>query len=154
MTHSNGEPKDNIKTLTKEEFDAAKEEMENKLNPPEMKDVNKRDDPSWAQHEARREAIEQEEKEPGFLPSPLQEAMDRKFCKDPSDTTKDIAKGWSVILGRELPPELIPLCLMWVDICREVYQPAFENEVAIASLVKTLHAIKQAKERTAIDTGS
>ena len=94
------------------------------------------------------------EKEPGLLPNPLQEALDQKFFIDSTKWATNIAKGWSVILGKEVSPEQVSLCMIWANIYRETWRPDYQNEVEVAKHIKLLHAIKEAKKRTAIDTGS
>lgn len=59
----------------------------------------------------------------------------------------NIAEGWNVILKNEgdkrITPEQVALCMIWTKVCREINQPAFDNEVDIAGYVNTLHMIKE-----------
>ena len=158
-----------MKEITREEFEAQKKKMTDKLPPvPKVKPglytnhpedgrllpMTPRPGETYGETEdrAHREAG-YTKKESGFLPNPLQEAIDQKFFVDPTKWATNIAKGWSVILGKEISPEQVPLCMIWANIYRETWRPDHQNEVEIAKHVKLLHEIKATKERTAIDTG-
>lgn len=41
----------------------------------------------------------------------------------------NIAKGWSVILGVEVPPEAVALCMDWLKTCRLLNTPAHRDSI-------------------------
>lgn len=42
---------------------------------------------------------------------------------------KRIADGWTVILGKEITPRQVGLCMAWLKIAREVHKPKADNIV-------------------------
>lgn len=46
-----------------------------------------------------------------------------------SKNMTNIAKGWEVILGTDVSPEKIALCMAWLKICRQVNKPQRDNLV-------------------------
>lgn len=54
---------------------------------------------------------------------------------------KRIAAIWSAILGCEVKPEQIPLCMIGVKISREVYKHKDDNMVDIIGYVLTLEKL-------------
>lgn len=55
------------------------------------------------------------------------------------------ARIWSVILGIEVKPEQVALCMIGVKISREINQPKRDNRVDICGYAETLEMIHQAK---------
>lgn len=59
----------------------------------------------------------------------------------PLDDFTKTAKMWSVILGVEIEPEKIPLCMIAVKISRELNRPKRDNLVDMAGYAKTLSMV-------------
>lgn len=59
----------------------------------------------------------------------------------PIDDFSRTAKMWSAILGVEVRPEQIPLCMIAVKISRECHQPKRDNLVDIAGYALTLEMV-------------
>ncbi len=67
----------------------------------------------------------------------------------PLDDFSRTAKMWSAILGIEVRPEQIPLCMIAVKISRECHQPKRDNLVDIAGYTLTLEMVINALEARA-----
>lgn len=59
----------------------------------------------------------------------------------PLDNWSNTAKGWSIILGKEITPEQACLCMTWVKICREVNLHKMDNLVDIAGYTGLIERI-------------
>lgn len=77
----------------------------------------------------------------------LEEALDvvqnsrQESYGHPIDDFSRTAKMWSAILGVEVRPEQIPLCMIAVKISRECHQPKWDNLVDIAGYALTLEMV-------------
>ena len=63
----------------------------------------------------------------------------QKSYGHPADDFARTAKMWSAILGVEVPPEKVPLCMIAVKVSREVNQHKRDNLVDIAGYAETLN---------------
>lgn len=89
----------------------------------------------------------------GIKESVLQEA-DRLVSTDrqqdyghPLDDFTKTAKMWSAVLGQEVSPEQVPLCMILVKISRETNRHKRDNLVDIAGYAKTLKLVVNEKEK-------
>lgn len=48
---------------------------------------------------------------------------------DAFDSFSNIAAGWSVILGVQVPPEAVALCMDWLKTCRLINTPAHRDSI-------------------------
>lgn len=55
---------------------------------------------------------------------------------------------WSVILGVEVKPEHVPLCMITAKISRECHSPKQDNRIDIAGYAETLEMVHRNKEAT------
>lgn len=61
----------------------------------------------------------------------------------PSVNFKNIADGWSVILGIKVTPEQVALCMCWTKIARHVHSPKRDNLVDLAGYAATIEMLKE-----------
>lgn len=64
----------------------------------------------------------------------------------PADTDKPIAEMWSIILGTEVKPDQVPLCMIALKMCREMHKPKADNLVDIAGYARTLEMHRERSE--------
>lgn len=55
----------------------------------------------------------------------------------------NIAKGWEVILGTDVSPEKIALCMAWLKICRQVNKPQRDNLVDCCGYIGLVEKIEK-----------
>lgn len=65
----------------------------------------------------------------------------------PLDNFTRIAKIWSVILGIEVTPEQVGLCMVGTKIAREAYHPKRDNLVDGAGYFGTIELLYEERER-------
>lgn len=53
------------------------------------------------------------------------------------------AKMWSAILGVEVTPDKVPLCMIAVKISREVNRPKADNVIDICGYARTLEMVRE-----------
>ena len=70
----------------------------------------------------------------------------------PFDDFSRTAKLWSVVLGTEVTPEQVALCMICVKLSREVNRPKRDNRVDIAGYAETLEMVHE--RRRANESGS
>lgn len=58
-----------------------------------------------------------------------------------------IAKIWSVVLGMEVTPEQVGLCMVGVKIAREAYSPKRDNLVDAAGYLGTIELVMEERNR-------
>lgn len=66
---------------------------------------------------------------------------------DPVDSFRDIAKGWSIILGQPVRPDEVGLMMIWLKVCRQMAQPKTDNLVDIVGYVECLSRLSSSGER-------
>lgn len=59
----------------------------------------------------------------------------------PLDDFSKTAKLWSVILGTDVTPEQVALCMVQVKVSRELNKPKRDNRVDAAGYLKTLDMV-------------
>lgn len=75
---------------------------------------------------------------------------DRNSSYDhPLDNFSRIAAIWSVVLGREVTPEQVGLCMVGVKLARESYLPKRDNLVDGAGYFGTVQMVIDERERRA-----
>ena len=75
---------------------------------------------------------------------------DRQMAYDhPLDNFSRIAKIWSVILGVEVSPEQVGLCMVGTKLAREAFQPKRDNLVDGAGYFGTIEMVYEERERLA-----
>lgn len=75
---------------------------------------------------------------------------DRQMSYDhPLDNFTRIAKIWSVILGIEVTPEQVGLCMVGTKLAREAFQPKRDNLVDGAGYFGTIEMVYEERERRA-----
>lgn len=67
----------------------------------------------------------------------------------PLDNFTRIAKIWSVILGVEVTPEQVGLCMVGTKLAREAYNPKRDNLVDGAGYFGTIEMVYEERERRA-----
>lgn len=67
----------------------------------------------------------------------------------PLDNFNRIAAIWSVVLGIEVTPEQVGLCMVGVKLAREAYQPKRDNLVDGAGYFGTVQMVRDERERRA-----
>lgn len=73
---------------------------------------------------------------------------DRNASYDhPLDNFSRIAAIWSVVLGREVTPEQVGLCMVGVKLAREAYLPKRDNLVDGAGYFGTVQMVIDERER-------
>lgn len=60
---------------------------------------------------------------------------------DMKTSFENIAKGWSVIAGKEISAHQVGLMMVWLKICRENNKPKRDNIVDIAGYAECLSRI-------------
>ncbi len=60
-----------------------------------------------------------------------------------SDNFSNIAKMWSVIIGKEVTKEQVGLCMCAVKIARQIYKPKRDNLVDLAGYAATLEKMER-----------
>lgn len=68
----------------------------------------------------------------------------------PLDDFKRTAKMWSAILGIEIRPEQVGLCMIAVKLSRECHRPKRDNLVDIAGYAETVEWAKDERQRRAL----
>ena len=75
---------------------------------------------------------------------------DRNLTYDhPLDNFERIGAIWSVVLGIEVTPEQVGLCMVGVKLAREAYLPKRDNLVDGAGYFGTVQMVKDERERRA-----
>ena len=75
-------------------------------------------------------------------------SYDRNLTYDhPLDNFERIARIWSVVLGIEVTPEQVGLCMVGVKLAREAYLPKRDNLVDGAGYFGTVQMVKDERER-------
>lgn len=75
---------------------------------------------------------------------------DRQLSYDhPLDNFTRIAKIWSVILGIEVTPEQVGLCMVGTKLAREAFSPKRDNLVDGAGYFGTVELVYEERERRA-----
>ena len=73
---------------------------------------------------------------------------DRNLTYDhPLDNFERIARIWSVVLGIEVTPEQVGLCMVGVKLAREAYLPKRDNLVDGAGYFGTVQMVRDEKKR-------
>jgi hypothetical protein len=81
----------------------------------------------------------------------------QKAYGHPSKNFEDIARLWSVVLGIEVTPAQVGLCMIQVKLAREVFVPKRDNLVDAVGYLLAYDATKEeedAKTTIRIDTGN
>lgn len=66
----------------------------------------------------------------------------------PSKNFNNIAKGWSVIFGKDITPEQVALAMIWVKVSRQLNTPKRDNLTDIAGYAGTIEMLAQGGEET------
>lgn len=66
-----------------------------------------------------------------------------KSYDHPLDNFEKIAKGWEVILGKNVTPEQVGLCMVWLKIARETYQHKDDNLIDAAGYIGTVQMVME-----------
>jgi hypothetical protein len=61
----------------------------------------------------------------------------------PLDNFTNIAAGWAVILGTEVTPEQVALCMAWSKIARQTHRPKRDNLVDACGYLGNIEMIEQ-----------
>lgn len=77
----------------------------------------------------------------GIVTGPRREAYGH-----PRKNFKDIADGWSVILGHPVTPENVAMMMVWTKVCREVHTHGRDNLVDIIGYVLTREMLDEPEE--------
>lgn len=72
----------------------------------------------------------------------------------PLDDFARTAKMWGAILGVEVQPEQVPLCMIALKISRQCHRPKRDNMVDIAGYAETAEWCLHEKRRRAAHEGS
>jgi len=64
----------------------------------------------------------------------------------PADDFARTAKMWSAILGVEVTPQQVPLCMICVKISRYVHKPKRDSLVDIAGYARTVEMVQEHAE--------
>jgi len=64
-----------------------------------------------------------------------------------SKSFSNIAKGWSVLLGVEVTPEQVAMCMTWLKLCRESNKHQRDNLVDIIGYTALIEKMKNEQER-------
>lgn len=62
--------------------------------------------------------------------------------RHPADDFRRTALMWTAILGVEVDPQLVPLCMIAVKISRQVNHPKRDNLVDIAGYARTAEMVE------------
>lgn len=57
----------------------------------------------------------------------------------------NIAKGWSIILGSDVTPEQVGLCMVWLKVARQMNKPKRDNLVDGAGYFATIEKMENEK---------
>jgi len=71
----------------------------------------------------------------------------QKQYGSPFENFSVIAKFWSPILGVEVTPEQVALCMVQVKISREIFKPKRDNRVDMAGYTKTLDMVVDERKK-------
>lgn len=78
-------------------------------------------------------------------PIRIQEIVDARgrMYGHPRENFKNIAAGWSVILGTEVTPQQVALCNVWQKVAREVNKHDMDNLLDIIGYTVTLDMLEE-----------
>lgn len=60
-----------------------------------------------------------------------------------SQNFSNIAKGWSVIFGKEITAEQVGLAMVWVKLARQTHRPQRDNLVDAAGYIGCVDKVQQ-----------
>lgn len=73
----------------------------------------------------------------------------QKFYGHPLDDFTRTARMWSIILGVEVEPDHVAMCMIALKISRQLYRPKRDNVVDMAGYANTLDMLIRERERRA-----